>query len=210
MSDDSPDVPADDATPSPEPATDDKPLGESGEKALAVWKDRAKKAEAEAKRTQTLEAELAQLREAQMSDQEKALDQARREGAEGARSETLTAVNRKLFAAEVRALAAGKITDPDLIADPEMALRLLGFDDIPVTDTGDIDGEAISASLGALLEAKPYLQASATRPSGVDFGARATPPIRTIEEQIEEAESKGDYKTSTRLKTQLMLAASRG
>jgi len=152
--------------------TDDKPLAAEGEKALAAWKERAKKAEAEAKRTPALEAELAALREAQMSEQEKAIDAARKEAADAARAEVLGEATERLFRSELRAATAGKLSDPDLLSDPMVAQRLLGLDEVPVTVTGDIDSEAISTAVAAFLEAKPHLQAGATRPPDLDQGAR--------------------------------------
>lgn len=180
----------------------DAPLGEAGEKALQAWKDRAKAAETEAKRAKTLEVELDQLRTAQMSDQERAV----KEAADKARTDTLGEVNKRLFAAELRAEAAGKVADPDLLADPEVAVRLLGLDEIPVTPSGDIDTEAISAAVASLLEAKPYL-AGATPPGtgtpavpDLGQGARGTNTTRQLTrsdlqamspEQIDQARNEG-------------------
>jgi hypothetical protein len=168
------DGPPPDPPPTPDPAppaADDKPLGEAGEKALEAWKQRAKTAEAEAKRAKELEAELAALRESQMSDQEKALAEAKREAADAAKAEVLGTVNRRLFASEVK-VAAQKLADPDLLADPDVAVRLLGLGEIPVTDSGDIDAEAISAAVDAFLAGKPHLAAGATRPAPLNQGAR--------------------------------------
>lgn len=152
-------------TPSAEPpADDDKPLGESGEKALAAFKERAKASEAKAKRADVLEAELTALRESQMSEQEKAIADARKEASESARSEVLNTVNRRLFAAELKAAITGQIADTDLLSDPDVALKLLKLGEIPVTDDGDIDTEAISASVALFIEDKPHLAVSATRP----------------------------------------------
>lgn len=196
------------STPEPDP-TGDKPLGPEGEKALGIWKDRAKAAEAKAKRADELEAELAQLRQAQMSDQERAIEQARREAAEAAKAEVLGSVNSKLFAAELKAAVAGKLLPAaadDLLVDTTVALRLLGLDEVPVTDTGDIDSEAISQHVAAYVEARPHLAASATQtPGSVDLGARTTPPAKTIDDEIAEAEAAGDWKLAGRLKTQKML-----
>lgn len=153
-------------TPAPEPpppVDDDAPLGDKGEKALQAWKDRAKAAEAEAKRSKQLETELEELRTAQLSDQEKALKEARDEG----RNATLSEVNQRLFVAELKAATVGKIADPELLSDPEVAVRLLGLGQVPVTESGDIDAEAISVAVDSLLESKPYL-ASATPPGDGD------------------------------------------
>jgi len=170
-------APAEPATPEPAPAppapaADDKPLGSEGEKALQIWKDRAKAAETDAKRAKELEAELDQLRTSQMSEHEKAL----KEAAANARNETLSEVNQRLFAAELKAASVGKIADPELLADPEVAVRLLGLDGVPVTDSGDIDAEAISAAVDSFLESKPYLSGATPPgdgPAPLDLGQGA-------------------------------------
>lgn len=158
----------------PEPeesATDD--LGDAGKKALEAERAARKAAEKEAKRVRGLEAELASLREQQMSEQEKAIEQARTSAAEEARNEALTEVNRRLFRAEVKAAAAGKVADPDLLNDPEVAMSLLGLDEVPVTDDGEVDAEAISAALDDLIERKPYLAVGERQPvPDADQGAR--------------------------------------
>lgn len=166
------DPPADPSEPA-EPEPDDG-LGDAGKKALAEERAARKAAEKEAKRAKTLEAELEKFREDAMSEQERAIATARKEAADEARTEALSTVNRKLFTAEVRAAAAGKVADQELLADPDVAMRLLGLDEVPVTNTGDVDSEAISAALDGLVERKPYLAVSATRTTGdVDQGARS-------------------------------------
>lgn len=166
---------------------DDQPLGPEGEKALQIWKQRARAAEREAKRARELEAELAKLREAQMTEQERAIENARREAAEAARTEVLRSVNERLFVAELRAATAGKLTPEaqrDLLVDPMVATKLLGFDEIPVTDTGDIDSEAISQAVASFVEARPYLAPSASRPGGADQGARPNTPSQLTREDL--------------------------
>jgi len=166
---------------------DDEPLGEAGLKALQEEREARKAAEKQVKdlsqqasRAEQLEAELQKLREDAMSEQERALEQARREAMEQGRSEALSSANERLFKAEVRAASAGKIVDPDLLADPLVAQRILGMDDIPVTSDGDIDSVAITEAVDRLLESKPHLAVSATRtPGSVDQGARPGRPTFT-------------------------------
>lgn len=204
----------------PPPSVEDPPLGPEGEKALQAWKDRAKAAEADAKRTKALEDELAALRAEQMTEQEKAIAAARQEAADGAKAEVLGTVNAKLFAAELKAAAKSdiatadgkhvRLTDPSLLADPEVALRLLGLGEIPVTESGDIDTEAISTAVAALVAAKPYLAASATPPAGAaDQGTRTPPAPKDLDAQIAEAEGKGDWDTTRRLKLHKLAALPR-
>lgn len=154
--------------------SDDEPLGDAGKRALAAERQARKEAEKKAKRADELEAELAKLREDAMSEHEKAIDQARKEAAAEARTEALSTANRRLFQAEVKAAAAGKVADQELLSDPDVAMRLLGLEEVPVTDNGDVDSEAISVALDGLVERKPYLAVSATRTTGdVDQGARS-------------------------------------
>lgn len=209
MADDpTPDQTAPAVDPTPEPQATDQPLGPEGEKALQAWKERARIAEKEAKRAAELEARLADIEAANMTEQEKALDQARKEAAEAARSEVLSTTNERLFAAEVRAAVAGKLNDPDLLSDPIVAQRLLGFDTPPVTDSGDIDAAAIAEKVASFLEAKPHLAASATqKPTSIDQGARtSTQTVKGLDEQIRDAEAEGDWKLAGSLKLQKLAA----
>lgn len=203
-----PPAPAGDGTP-PAPAEGaDTPLGPEGEKALGAWKGRAKEAEAEAKR---LREENETLRLAQLSDQERELERIKAETRESARNEVLGQVTPKLFISELKAATAGALLPAaaaDLLVNPMVAQRLLGLAEIPVTADGDIDGEAISQAVTAYVAARPHLASSATQtPGPVDQGARQTPPAKTLDERIAEAEASGNWKLSGQLKTQRMLSA---
>ena len=173
------------------PPPDD--LGDAGKKALAEERQARKDAErqlkelsAKASRADELETELAKLREDAMSDQEKALEQARKEALEQGRNEALQTVNERLFKAEVKAASAGKVVDTDLLDDPMVAQRILGFDAVPTDDNGDIDVTAIVGAVDKLLESKPHLAVSATRtPGSADQGARpkgTTPRATSLED----------------------------
>jgi hypothetical protein len=176
-------------------------LGESGKKALAVERAARKEAEKKAKRADELEAELVKLREDAMSEQEKAIAVARKEAAAEARQEATSEAARRLFRAEVKAAAASTVADPELLADPDVAMRLLGFDEVPVTESGDVDAEAISAALDRLVERKPYLAVGDRQPvPGADQGARGTTVLSQLTreqlktmspEQITRAETEG-------------------
>lgn len=167
--------PAGDATPPPAdppptpPAADDAPppeLGDPGKQALDRMKADRNAARDEAK---ALKAEIDKIRTESLPDHEKAL----KEAVDAAKAETLHSVNSKLFAAEARAKAASKLQDPDLLADPEVALRLLGLGEVPVTESGDIDTEAISEAIDALVASKPYLAGATPPPPPVDLGQGA-------------------------------------
>lgn len=147
-----------------------------------------------------------------MSEQEKAIEQARREAAEAARAEVLNETSAKLFRSELRA-ATTNLTEKareDLLAKPEYAVTLLGLDEIPVTETGDIDSEAISQAVASYVEERPYLAASATPPAGsADQGTRTPPKSKGLEEQIADAEAAGDWELVGRLKLQKLAALPR-
>lgn len=219
-----PDAPDFPIIPDPiEPPVDDpdKPLGPEGEKALNIWKQEARDAKAEVKRLQAIEAQHATLVAAQMTEQERALATARTEAADEARNEVLGTVNARLFAAELKVAASAaiptadgkhiRLADPSLLTDPEVALRLLGLGEIPVTDSGDIDTEAISTAVAALVAAKPYLAASATpAPGSADQGTRTPPPgAKDLATQIRDAETAGDWGLAGQLKLQMLAATPR-
>lgn len=199
-------TPAGDGAP-PAADGDDPPLGPQGEKALGAWKDRAKEAEAEAKR---LREENDTLRLAQLSEQEREVERIKAETRESARTEVLGQVTPKLFISELKAATAGALLPAaaaDLLVDPMVAQRLLGLAEIPVTADGDIDGEAISSAVTAYVAARPHLAASATQtPGPVDQGARQTAVTKSIDQLIADAEAAGNWKLSGQLKTQQMLS----
>jgi len=142
--------PADDPT-DPEPDSDpdgaDK-LGDEGKRALDRMKaDRAaakKAAAAEKKRADDLARKVAEYEDRDKSELEKATTKAERLEAAAAKA-TARAVK-----AEVKAAAAE-------FADPEDAAAFLDLSSY-TSDDGEIDTEAISADLAALLERKPHLR----------------------------------------------------
>lgn len=187
--------------PAPEPASEpapeptDPPLGPKGEKALDEWKRRAREAEAKLKEHEN----------ANLSEQERAVAEARTEGEAAARA----AMNSRLFAAELKAASKGLMNDQalsDLATDADSAMRQLGLSEIPVTEDGDIDSEAISQAVDAYVTARPYLAEGATPLPGIDQGSRTPPPTKTIADAIAEAEAEGNWQLSRQLKSQLTFA----
>ena len=135
----------------------DEPLGEPGKRAL----DAERAAHKEAKRQlREMETQLEEARLAQMSEQEKAVAEARKAG----ESDATARVQTRLFAAETKVAAAGKLADPSLLADPDVAVKLLGLAQIPVTPDGEIDSEAISQAIDQMLKVRPYLASTGATP----------------------------------------------
>jgi len=97
---------------------------------LAKERDKRQAAEKEAKRLKAIEAELETLRQASMSEQEKAVEKAKAEG----RTEATQAMGEKLVAAEIRAVAAGRLTNEQLVTLLDR-LNLASF----VNDDGEVD-----------------------------------------------------------------------
>lgn len=149
-------------------------LGENGRKALKAERDARAKAERE---RDAAAAERDELKTRTQSAEEKALDAAKKEGA----AEATTAANRRIVKSEIRAAAAGKVSDP------EDAAHLLGdLDRFIVKD--EVDSKAISAAIADLVKAKPYLAPAgrakplpgggATQNSGVSFNDEIRRRIR--------------------------------
>ncbi|MFG3228119.1 hypothetical protein ACGF07_25505 [Kitasatospora sp. NPDC048194] len=195
--DDDPDDQPDDDSPDD---GDDEPLGEAGTKALAAEKAR-RKAEAERrraaeKRAADLEAELAAAKKGDGGPDE---DQIRRDATTAATARA----NERILRSEVRAAAAGKLSDP------RDALRFLDLTRFEVDEDGQVDEDEIAEAIDDLVKSKPYLAATAgsTKPrfEGTgDGGARKTPtgPRQYTEadvkkmtpEQIDEAHRKGQLR----------------
>lgn len=175
---DEPNTPPEDPAPepaAPEPEPKDEPLGDGGKKALEAERQARKEAEKKAKRADELEAELAKFREDAMSDQEKAIEQARKEAADAAREEVMSELRQDRLLTRVEAAATGKF------ADPKDAAAFLDL-----TDLDPDDPEAITAEVDRVLEAKPYLKASATQaPGDIDQGPRGdSGPLQLTREDL--------------------------
>lgn len=127
----------------------------------------------ERKKRQELQTQLEELQQAQMSEQDRAVAEARKAG----ETEATARVQRRIFTAEAKVAAAGKVQDPTLFADPDVALKLLGFNEVPVDQAGDIDSEAISKAIDQLTQERPYLAATngaKPSPGSADGGPRGS------------------------------------
>ncbi len=91
---------------------------------------------------------LTEIEQANASDLEKAVNKARAEG----QTEAQQAANKRLVAAEARALAAeAKFRNPKLV------IRALDLSAVKVADDGTIDDGAIRSLLAELAKDEPYL-----------------------------------------------------
>ena len=136
-----------DPDPEPDPEGADK-LGDKGKQAL----DRMKAEKAEAKRTAAAEKKRADdlaRKVAEFEDRDKSELEKATTKAERAAERAVKATKRAVLA-EVKAAAKE-------FADPEDAAPFLDLSTY-TSDDGDIDTEAISADLEALLERKPHLR----------------------------------------------------
>jgi multidrug efflux pump subunit AcrA (membrane-fusion protein) len=166
-----PPVPAPPADPTPDPGNPDDgadALGDKGKQALDRMKTERAAAKAEAaaekKRADELAAKVAEFEDRDKSDLEKATAAADR-AAQLAAAATSRAVR-----AEVKALAADQFADP---SDAAAFLDLTAY----ASADGEIDTDAISKDLTALLESKPHLgRPAGPRPPKQDPGQGARPP----------------------------------
>lgn len=127
---------------------------------LVTERRKRQAAEAETTRLKGLEQELTTLRQSSMSEQERAVAQARQE----ARDEAIQEVVLDRAQDRIRALAGGKLQDPeDAVAHLKAADYVSG---------SNVDSDRIIQAIEQLLKDKPYLKASGTRASGdADQGA---------------------------------------
>lgn len=135
-----------DATTEPEDEGD-KPLGPAGEKAYEAEKEKRRAATQKVKERDTRIAELEQQLAAANGETEEQRTQREAESA------ALGKANTRILKAEVRALAAGKLSDPS------DALTFLDLDQFEVGDDGDVDQQEIEEAISDLLDRKPYLAA---------------------------------------------------
>lgn len=170
-----------DPEPEPDPEGADK-LGDAGKKALDKMKaDRAEAkrlAAAEKRRADELARKVAEFEDRDKSELEKATTKAERAAEQAAKA------TKRAVLAEVKAAAAE-------FADPEDAAAFLDLATY-TSDDGEIDTEAISADLDALLERKPHLRRAATEP------AKKPAPKPDPGQGARPAEPPADFRTADR------------
>lgn len=136
-------------------------LGDKGKKALDVMKQKWKDAEAARKSAESEAADLRAKAEGREAEHQSAL------AAQQVKDDALAAANRRILKAELRAVAAGKLTDPS------DALTFIDLDAIDVDEDGNVDRAALEAAITNLVTTKPYLAAQSGRFQGsADGGAR--------------------------------------
>ncbi|MFJ6293202.1 hypothetical protein ACIQJX_07560 [Streptomyces griseoviridis] len=169
-------------------------LGDPGKKALATMKDRLRK---ERERRKAAESERDQLKGAGQN-----ADDPERIRSEADQAATARA-NQRIVRSEVRAAAAGKLTNP------RDALAFLDLAQFEVDEDGQVDETEIADAIDDLLKERPYLGAAAKAPEARfqgtgDGGARKSTggPRQLSEqevkkmtpEQIDEAHRKGQLR----------------
>lgn len=166
------DAPTDTEGAAPDIATEVETKPEVGDE-TATWKAMARKHEKAAKAAQ---AELTKLQSASLSDQERAVAQARAEG----RADALKTANERLLRAEVRALAAG------VLADPDDAVHLLDLSRYEADEAGNFDRKAMRRDLEDLVKSKPYLSPGPGSGAG-EGGARGQQTQTASEDPLVQA-----------------------
>ena len=129
------------------------------------------------------------LKEAALKDrpaEEQEIERARAE----ARAEAVAEANKRILRSELKAIATGKLADP---ADAALYLNL---DDYSVSDSGDVDSDALNDAIADLLARKPHLSAQKqTRFDGdADQGAKgkSSKPAQWSADDLAAAKARGD------------------
>ncbi|WP_236539722.1 hypothetical protein [Spiractinospora alimapuensis] len=126
-------------------------LGDPGKKALDATKAKWR---AERDRRRALERELEEARRPQSADGDAPDADAIRQQAT---QEAVAGANARIVRAEVRAAAAGKLSDP------KDALKFLDLDGFEVDGDGGVDADEIADAIDDLITNKPYLAAATAR-----------------------------------------------
>lgn len=144
------------------PADADKPLGAAGQQAIDRMKAERKAAN---DRARVAEAALAEER-AKAAGKE--TEYKAEQEAQKVRDDALAVANTRILKAEVRAAAAGKLSDP------KDALQFIDLSEFEVDSDGNVDAAAIADAVTDLLEKKPYLAAQGGKrfEGSADGGAR--------------------------------------
>ena len=107
--------------------------------------------------------------------------------AQAIKDEALKTANQRVLKAEIRAVASGKL------ADPNDALRFIDLSKFTVGDDGEVDSDAIGSAISELLASKPYLGAKDTQATGVHI----TPPSGRRDGEKPTQLTRADLRTMT-------------
>lgn len=167
--------------------------GGSSESDSTDWKAHARQWEKRAKENAKAADELEKLKASQMSDQEKAVSEAEKRG------RTAAAVEHGQQLASAKFEAAAANAGVKLDADTLGLINTRQF----VGKDGTVDADAIQAAVRKLAKLAP----KGPGRSGADLGGGSgdTPP--SVDKQIAEAQSKGDWRTVMRLQNSKLAAA---
>lgn len=172
-------------------------LGDKGKKALDAMKAERNRVREEARQMrEELEALKAQVegREAEYkAEQEK----------RAAEQAALDKANERILKAEVRAAAAGKLSDP---AD---ALRFIDLSSLEVSDDGEVDADAIASAISDLITNKPYLavQDGKRFQGDADAGTRKEArPAQLSKADVERLYAEGKHEEIVKAKAEGRLA----
>lgn len=144
-----------------DPEGDPNALGDAGKKALDAMKAKWR-SERDARKQ--LETQLAERDAPKPEGDAPDVDAIKRQ----AEADATRKANERILKAEIRAQAAGKLSDP---AD---ALRFIDLTDFEADGEGNFNANEIESAISDLLEAKPYLSAQGGRrfQGSADGGAR--------------------------------------
>ncbi len=172
-------------------------LGDAGKKALDAMKADRNSAREEARKARE---EADQLR-AQIEGKEKeyAAEQEKR----AIEAEALDKANQRILKAEVRAAAAGKLSDP---AD---ALRFIDLSGFEVGTDGEVNASQIASAIDDLIQTKPYLavQDGKRFQGDVDAGTRKeSRPAQLSEQEVKRLYAEGRHDEIVKAKAEGRLA----
>jgi hypothetical protein len=142
-------------------------LGDAGKKALDAMKAKWKAAEQQAKETSDRLAALQAQIDGREAEHQASLE------AQKVQDAALSAANKRIVSAELRAAAKGKVAE-DFLSDLTHFIDPSAFE---VGDDGSVDDAAIAQAITDLIASRPSLAAQGSRFQGsADTGARKDAP----------------------------------
>ena len=172
-------------------------LGDAGKKALDAMKADRNKARDDLKALRT------EFDAFKAKAEGKEAEHAAAQESQRIKDEALAAANQRILKAEVRAAAAGKLSDP---AD---ALRFMDLSSFEVGDDGEVDADAIGAAINDLIQNKPYLavQDGKRFQGDADAGTRKEArPAQLSKADVERLSAEGKHEEIVKAKAEGRLA----